>query len=319
MTDDLTVGIEIEYSNVDHEQGRQALARAGLNWTSKYDGSVSNGGEFCSPILELKDKLMANQVGIACEALSAIGASVSSATGLHVHIGHAGGKRTARCIQSFATYQDTLYELAIGECSRHRGENYAKRIAVSKIHSLMLNECSNIDDVKQVWQLMTANDRYRGLNLCSLNSHGTVEFRLFNSTLNPKLIIAYAEMARALAGGEVSKAPRQPKGATFGSLYRQLQTVTRESRRMLTAVADNRIKKLYDIGAPTIPNVGVDIPFSELPVRDIDGYALDTCRVDGYGDYRCNNCENYPENCDCHCINCEGSRTSCDCDYPDFS
>jgi hypothetical protein len=92
-----TFGMEFEVQGVSVQKAYRVLNEGGINcempdrqhqtsnnWKAVYDGSVSNGAEVVSPIL---NESRLNEAVAVTKILKTAGARVDRATGFHVHIG----------------------------------------------------------------------------------------------------------------------------------------------------------------------------------------------------------------------------------------
>jgi hypothetical protein len=92
-----TFGMEFEVQGVSVQKAYRVLNEGGINcempdrqhqtsnnWKAVYDGSVSNGAEVVSPIL---NESRLNEAVAVTKILKTAGARVDRATGFHVHVG----------------------------------------------------------------------------------------------------------------------------------------------------------------------------------------------------------------------------------------
>jgi len=190
---DHTFGFEFEVTRLQVRSATAALVAAGIDatapgythavseqWKVVPDGSVQNGCEVVSPILTA-DRI--NTATPVCKALKAAGASVSTATGFHVHIG-AGALTTP----------DALARLVRSWYGVHHATGAL--VAPSRINNrfaAVLNQRAAEATAESSYR----PGRYVSLNLESMERHGTVEFRLHQGTLNPAKAIAWAQYCDA--------------------------------------------------------------------------------------------------------------------------
>lgn len=228
-------GIELEWVG-DTSRVLEALREAGVPvqdrrhthagysetaWTVKRDGSVGNGGELVSPPLDFDNEEHRAQVTTAVTALQAAGARPDSTAGIHVHIEALNfdgtpltGRQIASVVRFFHKFEDAIYRIASSgwRSIRSGARTYAKRIptqtaeAIMKVHTI--EELERVWDGRQARVARRANlygsrvgqhhDRYYGLNLRSYFSRNTIEFRVFNSSCNPKRVQAYIALCMAI-------------------------------------------------------------------------------------------------------------------------
>lgn len=164
--------------------------------------------EFVTPPLKYEDiETLQNII----RKFKEIGGVPHSSCGIHIHIDGANHTATSlrRMVNFMLSRQEIIYEaLNIGV----RKDRWCRPIC-KKLYDTMKKE-SNLtkDKAEQIWY-SEANDnywggvnhnhynetRYHALNLHSFFSKGTVEFRLFNSTLHAGRIKAYIQFCLAMS------------------------------------------------------------------------------------------------------------------------
>lgn len=164
--------------------------------------------EFVTPPLKYEDiETLQNII----RKFKEIGGMPHSSCGIHIHIDGANHTATSlrRMVNFMLSRQEIIYEaLNIGA----RKDRWCRPIC-KKLYDTMKKE-SNLtkDKAEQIWY-SEANDnywggvnhnhynetRYHALNLHSFFSKGTVEFRLFNSTLHAGRIKAYIQFCLAMS------------------------------------------------------------------------------------------------------------------------
>ena len=164
--------------------------------------------EFVTPPLKYEDiETLQNII----RKFKEIGGVPHSSCGIHIHIDGANHTATSlrRMVNFMLSRQEIIYEaLNIGA----RKDRWCRPIC-KKLYDTMKKE-SNLtkDKAEQIW-CSEANDnywggvnhnhynetRYHALNLHSFFSKGTVEFRLFNSTLHAGRIKAYIQFCLAMS------------------------------------------------------------------------------------------------------------------------
>lgn len=224
-------GIEIEFgcdgSRGNLQRFADALQAAGLGdgrvypynrnapaplWTIKADGSVS-GGEMVSPPLMIDEPADREQVTRAIEAIKAAGAYTDPSAGIHVHIDGSGMDATqvAAVARIFTKFEDCIYRVASSGWETMRAGavgfagplpyNRAQRIARAKTEDQVARAYYGAANGTNVAYRMTAHHdgaRYCGLNLHSWFYRKTIEFRVFNSSLNPERVQGYIGMCMAM-------------------------------------------------------------------------------------------------------------------------
>ena len=169
--------------------------------------------EFVTPPLNYKDiELLQNIV----KELSNAGAFANSSCGIHIHIDGANHNPQSlrRLINFMTSRQDLIYEaLEIG----NRADRWCQKLNSAILSEMKKDKNISKKKVEQIWY-STANDgytggvsythynttRYHGVNLHSYFSKGTVEFRLFNSTLHAGKIKAYIQFCLAVSAWAIT-------------------------------------------------------------------------------------------------------------------
>ena len=160
--------------------------------------------ELVTPILTYPDLEILQQV---VAKLKAAGASVNKNCGLHIHVD---AKRfTPQAVVNLVTLigsREQLLYRALGiPKDRMR---YCKRINDELVQTIVEKKPESLEELRRNWYLEspyeTVEDkyhstRYHGLNLHAMFTKGTVEFRLFNSTLEASEVKAYVQFVLALS------------------------------------------------------------------------------------------------------------------------
>ena len=192
------------------------------------EGALGDGCEVVSPILSLSTE---REVDVVCKALTrwleqhTPYKAVNRTCGLHVHIGalNMEVKDIIALERWWMLYQE-LFICAFGTL-KHRLEYYSKR--AKGYAARMERDIKHEEFVKEFYAYynhmdgaMTARrkyarPRYSTLNIHSVLYRGTVEFRLFNGTINPSKIGAYVRfcMAAVIKAREC-KCAKNKSGAT---------------------------------------------------------------------------------------------------------
>lgn len=164
--------------------------------------------EFVTPPLRYEDIELLQKI---VRELKIAGAIVNNSCGIHIHIDGANHtpKSLRRLVNFMTARQDLIYEtLEIGT----RGNQWCKKLSPELLKNLKGKKDVSKSEIEGVWY-SPANDgysegigydhynttRYHGINLHSYFSKGTVEFRLFNSTLHAGKIKAYIQFCLAVS------------------------------------------------------------------------------------------------------------------------
>lgn len=228
-----TYGLEIENTISDNEALRDALCGAFncsysvervhsgtaynvRGWMVEDDGSV-NGCELVSPILSYEQIL--TELPIVLNCIHALQGSADNSCGFHIHIGHKNYNlnddythhgftvHTLKNLINLVSVRDTILR---GACRVTYRSDWCKRYTDKFLEAVKSAE--TIADIKECyyWNLGDADGyasgyynraRYYLLNLHCLfgpRSNGTIEFRLFNGTVNFEKIKAYVDLCSAM-------------------------------------------------------------------------------------------------------------------------
>lgn len=219
-----TVGVEVEFIG-DLEAVIAGLNEAGLStrtgrhsyighsnseWVVKLDGSVSGGGELVSPPLDFDDPAQRQQITTATNVLLRAGARPNHSTGVHVHVGCGDltVKQVVAVAKNFFKYEDIIYRLASSGWREMRSASYtyappldegrARAIAKARTMNQLMTAWYRRSDVSGIARDHGHSSRYCGLNLHSYFYRQTIEFRVFNGTVNADRMQAYVAMCMAL-------------------------------------------------------------------------------------------------------------------------
>jgi len=196
-----TFGMEFEIQGVSVQKAYRVLNEGGVNcempnsqhvtsenWKAVYDGSVSNGAEVVSPIL---NEHRLNEAVAVTKILKTAGARVDLATGFHVHIG----------LNAF-NGNDSLAQFILNYYSMHHA--ISSLVAPSRLtnrfcKALEQHEAeAEAEFVRGGRTVSRDGNRYKSLNLMSTERHGTVEVRLHQGTLNGVKAIAWSQFIAGL-------------------------------------------------------------------------------------------------------------------------
>lgn len=219
------VGIEVEFIG-NTTWVINALREAGLSrrssmhsyeghddneWIVKLDGSVSGGGELVSPPLDFDDEAQREQITKAIEVLLAQGCEPNDSTGIHVHVdcSDLDAKQIVSVVKNFYKFQDVLYRIASSGWERIRrgASSYAvplqsdmvERIARARtMEEVMIAWYGDETRAQRYARYHGHESRYCGLNLHSFFYRKTIEFRIFNSSVNAERVQAYVALCVAL-------------------------------------------------------------------------------------------------------------------------
>jgi len=185
-------------SSIDCRDGRER--------TGNSDFSV----EFVTPICTYDDIPVIQQI---VRDLRAGGAIANDSCGIHVHIN--GAPYDARALRNITNImrakEDLIYKAL--KVNPDREHTYCKKVDESFLEELNRKKPKTLSKIEDIWYKGYSEDRdrhyhhsrYHCLNLHSLFSKGTIEFRLFNSTTHAGRIKAYIQLCLAISNQALSQ------------------------------------------------------------------------------------------------------------------
>ena len=208
---------------------RTMIDAQGRSWKVMRDGSIepmrSVGEasdeyrvEFVTPPLRYEDIETVQEI---VRAFRKAGAVANHSCGIHIHVD--GANHTApslrRLVKFFSARQELVYEAL--QVSAERVNSWCKPVAKSLIDEMAKVKNISRTEMESIWY-SRANDnynrgidhrhynhtRYHGLNLHSFFSKGTVEFRLFNSTLHAGKIKSYIQFCLGISAWAIESNDR---------------------------------------------------------------------------------------------------------------
>ncbi len=188
--------------------------RSDRQWKLVSDSSIqlqsSSGGrsskeysvEFVSPICVYEDIETIQEL---IRKLRAAGAMVNSSCGIHVHVD--ASTHTVQTLRNIvnimAAKEDLLYKALQIEVSRER---YCKKADTRFLDEINERRPKTMAELESIWYNGASgrythydHSRYHALNLHSVFNRGTIEFRLFNSTLHAGEIKSYIQLCLAIS------------------------------------------------------------------------------------------------------------------------
>ncbi len=151
--------------------------------------------------------------------VTAIGAKVNDSCGLHVHVDASNHNRQSlkNLIGIMYSKEDILFKaLRVNE---ERAAQWCQKVRepmLKKARTLSSDETSNLSLLENIWYEGFEDDgrtrrdhynasRYYALNLHSVFYRGTVEWRCFNSTLDPVQAAAYVNLCLAMSAQAIAQ------------------------------------------------------------------------------------------------------------------
>lgn len=171
--------------NVEYDLGGQSYKLSFGFDVSINPGKGYRGVEFKSPIMHTDlDTAVFNRVIDQLRGSAGLKATPNS-SGIHVHIGadSLNSQELHRLIRLYGSVEDEVIKAFKTAETR---KQYA--LPMSKNLKKLLSETTELNRQKAInatgSNILTSQQKYRALNLRTLNSFGTIEFRLFNSSVN---------------------------------------------------------------------------------------------------------------------------------------
>jgi len=210
---------------------------------SSIHGSSKNGiatdeykVELVTPPLEYTDIELLQTV---VRELRNVGAFTNQSCGIHIHVDGANHNPESlrRLVNFITSRQDLIYEaLEI----KTRGNRWCKKLSPQLLQDMKKRKDINKNDMESIWYSRSNSDyngnvnhehynetRYRGINLHSYFSKGTVEFRLFNSTLHAGKIKAYIQFCLAMSAWAIESTDKIVFRSMAGYTAAQKVTIMR--------------------------------------------------------------------------------------------
>jgi len=209
----------------------QARDSKGRTWNAMYDSSIVSkkkvrGGivdaddtyktEVVSPILTYEDIEDLQEI---IRQLRHKGALISEKCGIHIHVDASSyTPQTLRNIVNImASKEDILYKALQIDSKRLW---YCKKVNGELIETINKKKPQTMEKLADLWYgedpLSRRNQhynstRYHGLNLHATFTKGTVEFRLFNSTLHAGEVKAYIQFCLAVSHQALTQKKASPR------------------------------------------------------------------------------------------------------------
>jgi hypothetical protein len=234
-----TFGVEIEMSGISRQHGAKIIAsyfgtalvhsgggydewyacdQQGRKWKCVYDSSIVASSsttkcEFVTPILTYNDMNDLQEL-IRRFAKARAKSDAAHRCGIHVHVGALDHtvQQVKNLVNFMSSYQDIIYKAV--QVDPHR-QTYCEKLANGTIERFNGERLADETACEKAWYNSEHpeynkgrhydNSRYHGLNLHSLFSKGTVEFRVFNGTLHAGKVRAYIVMCLGICNYSKTK------------------------------------------------------------------------------------------------------------------
>lgn len=205
-TETTFVGGHYDAYTVRDPQGRQwkIMKDSSIRCENKTGASASDrhAVELVSPICHYDDIPTIQEL---VRQLRHKGARVNGSCGIHVHVDASNhNPQTLRNIVNImASKEDLLYKTLQIKVDRQR---YCKKADTRFLDQVNRDRPRTMEEIERLWYNGASrsyshydHSRYYGLNLHSVFSKGTVEFRLFNSTLHAGEVKSYIQLCLAIS------------------------------------------------------------------------------------------------------------------------
>ena len=195
-------------------QKYQVTGPDGRDWTIMYDSSVNcQGGEECEFVTPKCTYADIETIQACIRALRKAGAKVDKSCGLHIHID--GANHDAKSLKNLAFTFRAKQDLIFKAVAPNRRDNYyCKPLTNDLVDNIKKVKKLDGEKMKDAWydtywdtrdsSAHYHKSRYHALNLHSLWYRGTVEFRLFNSTLHAGEVRAYLNLCLAMSAAAIN-------------------------------------------------------------------------------------------------------------------
>lgn len=197
--DNIRFAIELEVEFPKHKDSQKLIDKHRIisGWEMDIENSLENGAEYRP---KKRNKLYFNedsldQIREIIGLIKAHRGNIKPSCGLHIHIdmSNFSDKEIVNITKAFIKHQDYLYKEF--KVLKSRLDDMA--------HSIPTTEAKNITEynIKQVKngsvdvESEYLRERFFALNLQSLHKYNTLEFRLFNGTIQVSRIKAYVKWA----------------------------------------------------------------------------------------------------------------------------
>ena len=158
--------------------------------------------ELVSPICQYADIANIQELVRVLKQNSAV---VNESCGIHIHLNAAPHtpKSLLNIVNIVAAKEDLMYKaLQVADTRKE----YCEKTNARFLEEVNRHKPATLEQMKQIWyggqdgsHSHYSPTRYRCLNLHSVFSKGTIEFRLFNSTLDPDRVKSYIQLCLAIS------------------------------------------------------------------------------------------------------------------------
>lgn len=229
-------GIEMEMTGISRKKAAEVIAayfdthevydggsydayhvtdRQGRNWKVVSDASIHPAMrdgrsasnlykvEVVSPICHYEDIETIQEL---VRKLRHAGACVNRSCGIHIHVDAAphSVKTLRNLVNIMVSKEDLLYKALAVDVAREN--HYCQKTDLSFLEELNRKKPRSIENFERMWYHGDSRSfdhydetRYHALNLHSVFSKGTIEFRLFNGTMHAGKVKTYIQLSLAIS------------------------------------------------------------------------------------------------------------------------
>ncbi len=200
------VGGSYDTYTIEDPQGRRwkVVSDASIRCEARGDRSASRNYsvEVVSPICSYEDLETVQEI---VRQLRHAGAKVNNSCGIHIHVDASRhNAQTLRNVSNImASKEDLLYKTLQVQVGR---EYYCQKADLRFLDELNQRPPKTMEALERLWYNGNSrrnthydSSRYHALNLHSVFSKGTIEFRMFNSTLHAGEVKSYIQLCLAIS------------------------------------------------------------------------------------------------------------------------
>ena len=205
-TSAIHVGGTYDTYTVEDDTGRKwkVVSDASIQCQSRGERTASRlyAVEVVSPICKYED------IGIIQQLVRELrrgGAKVNDSCGIHIHVDASrhDPKTLRNIVNIMASKEDLLYKALRVQIDR---EYYCQKADLRFLEDVNLKRPKSMSEFETLWYNGSSrrgihydSTRYHALNLHSVFSKGTIEFRMFNSTLHAGEVKSYIQLCLAIS------------------------------------------------------------------------------------------------------------------------
>ncbi len=192
----------------------------GRKWQVMKDASIKAEEKVNGRLIQVSDDYKVEVVSPKCRyediatiqelvrKLRSAGAFANASCGIHIHVDAANhnAKTLRNLVNLMVSKEDLIYKAL--EVDATRISKFCQKVSNTLVEDINRAKPQTMELLKNLWYKPYGGDgswehyhksRYHGLNLHSVFSKGTVEFRLFNSTTHAGRIKAYIQFCLAVS------------------------------------------------------------------------------------------------------------------------